>query len=167
MARRVPPNDKPYRPVDEALVRSVLNPEPNQNTAKVLQTPEPFRPPPRLVGLEGRKEAQWPPLEPSTTPGVEKLTREKRVLLTPTEEWELERLISEMAGQLRTPLKPSHVFRATVMLLRHASEELLKQSRRVGPLKRPPNNDVMALAAFEHYLAQVIDSALRNTKPFS
>jgi len=44
---------------------------------------------------------------------------------------------------------------------------LVKQSRRVGPLKRPPNNDVLALAAFDHYLAQVIDSALRNTKPFT
>jgi hypothetical protein len=96
---------------------------------------------------------------------VEKLTHEKRVLLTPTEEWEWERLVRDIAAELRTPLKSSHVLRAAVILLRHAGEELVKQSRRVGPLKRPPNNDPIALAGFEHYLAEVIDSALRNAPP--
>jgi hypothetical protein len=96
---------------------------------------------------------------------VEKLSHEKRVLLTPTEELEWERLVRDIAAELRTPLKSSHILRATVILLRHASEELVKQSRRVGPLKRPPNNDPIALAGFEHYLAEVIDSALRNAPP--
>jgi hypothetical protein len=96
----------------------------------------------------------------------EKLTREKRLLLTPTEEYELDRLVSDMALQLGTQLKASHVLRSLVMLLRHASEEVLKQGRRVGPLKRPPNHDLLGLAAFEHYLAEVIDSALRNAAPF-
>jgi hypothetical protein len=75
-------------------------------------------------------------------------------------------LIRDMAAQFHTPVKPSHVLRATVTLLRRSADELVKQSRRVGPLKRPPNNDAMALAAFEHYLAQVIDSAFRNSPPF-
>ena len=34
-------------------------------------------------------------------------------------------------------------------------------------IKRPPNGDMIALAAFEHYLAQVIDVSLRNSRPFS
>lgn len=45
------------------------------------------------------------------------------------------------------------------------SDELIKQSRRVGPIKRPPNGDPTALAAFEHYLSQLIETAVWNLKP--
>ena len=161
MAKRAPPHETPYRPVDDALVRAVLNPEPAAPDPGEYHPPAP----PKLVGIQGRKDAQPAP-EPPAAPAAEKLTREKRVLLTPTEEWELDRLVADMAAQLRTPLKPSHVLRAVVTLLQHAGDELVKQSRRVGPLKRPANNDAVGLAAFEHYLAQVIDSALRNAAHF-
>jgi hypothetical protein len=167
MAKRVPPNEKPYRPVEDALVRAVLNPEPPRPQPGSIAKEHLPSPPPRLVGIYSRKEPLAAVAEAAATPQPERLSCEKRVLLTPSEEWELEGLIRDMASQLRTPVKPSHVLRATVTLLRHASEELLKQSRRVGPLKRPPNNDPMALAAFEHYLAQLIDSALRNAPPLA
>jgi hypothetical protein len=98
-------------------------------------------------------------------PALEKLSREKRVLLTATEDRELERLVADMAAELGTALKASHVLRATVSLLDHAREELVKQSRKVGPIKRPANNDPAALAAFEHFLAQVVEVAIRNTRP--
>src|SRR5438552_13398800 len=166
MGKRVPPHEKPFSPVEEALVRSVLNPQPPRQERRPAPREELHSPPPRLIGIHGRKEVSTPTSERQGTPQPERLSCEKRVLLTPTEEWELEGMIRDMAAQLRTPVKPSHILRATVTLLRHSGEELIKQARRVGPLKRPPNNDAMALAAFEHYLTQVIDSAIRNTPPF-
>lgn len=177
MAKRVPPDEKPYRPVDDALVRSVLNPEIPEEaeepaeagaataTAQVVSFPtrqvEPKRQ--EAPAPKGREPAKSRKEE--NAPEPEKLTREKRFLLTPTEDRELERLVADMASELGTPLKPSHVIRAMVTVLRHADEELIKQSRRVGPLKRPPNGDATALAAFEHYLAQLIESGIRNSKP--
>jgi hypothetical protein len=100
----------------------------------------------------------------SVPPG-EKLSREKRVLLSRSEEREVERLIADMADKLCTPLKLSHVLRATVLLLRQAREEILSESQRVGPFKRPHNGEAEALVAFEHDLAQIIDRSLRNTAP--
>ena len=171
MAKRVPPDEKPYRPVDEALVHSVLNPEmPEESeeaatetaTAQVVSFPT-RHPEPRREVPKGREPARA--RKEDHAPEPEKLTREKRFLLTPTEDRELERLVADMALELGTPLKPSHVIRAMVTVLRHADEELIKQSRRVGPLKRPPNGDATALAAFEHYLAQLIEGGIRNCKP--
>jgi hypothetical protein len=118
------------------------------------------------VSIPGGKDAPPSTAETLRSRELEKLTREKRVLLTATEEWEFERLISDIGAKLQTPLKASHVLRAAVMLLRHASEELMKQSQRIGPLKRPPNGDIVGLTAFEHYLAELVDSALRSTRPF-
>lgn len=165
MARRVPPGEKPYRPVDDALVHSVLK-----------HAPRPAGSPPTpAVVKEGSASSGPVPLplapEPAAPDGqslaatLEKLCREKRLLLTPSEEREVERLVSDMAQHLNTPVKASHVLRATVTLLRHAGDELLRQSRRVGPVKRPPNNDALALANFEHLLARLIEVAVRNTRP--
>src|SRR5262249_58385352 len=91
-------------------------------------------------------QGQGDPGGAAEEPGLEKMSREKRLLLTPSEEREVERLGADMASHLKTPLKTSHVLRATVTLLRHAGDELLRQSRRVGPPKRPPNNHTLALA---------------------
>lgn len=172
MAKRVPPEEKPYRPVDDALVRSVMNPEPlpepeegNEISDGSDQPRHVERPAtPKLLKISGRKGESGGKLKVETVTEPEKLSREKRVLLSPTEDRELERIVSDMAEQLGTPLKSSHVLRATVILLRHAREELVKQSQKIGPVKRPANGDAAALAAFEHYMAQVIDTAIRNTK---
>lgn len=167
MAKRVPPEEKPYRPVDDALVRSVLNPnvpapEEEEGTSEESEAAQPPPPPPRVVNFPTRK-AEPEPTEERVEP--ERVTREKRFLLTPSEDRQLDRLVADMAEQLGAPVKPSHVIRATVTLLCHVSEELVKQSRKVGPIKRPPNGDATALATFEHFLSRVIDTAIRNSKP--
>lgn len=175
MAKRVPPDEKPYRPLDDALVRSVLAPEARPGAAQpraASQAPGPTpvvspdagqTPRQKILRLAERRGEVDQAVDEA--PALEKLSREKRVLLTATEDRELERLVADMAAGLGTALKASHVLRATVSLLDHAREELVKQSRKVGPLKRPPNNDPAALAAFEHYLAQVVEVAIRNTRP--
>ncbi len=172
MAKRVPPDEKPYRPVDDALVRSVLNPQPmlpeeDQEADSTEPQPSPGTTAetgsPKVLTLRSRKSE--PGEERKRKPDLERFTREKRFLLTPSEDKQLDRIVAEIAENLGTAIKPSHVIRAMTTLLWHASDELIKQSRRVGPLKRPPNGDTTALAAFEHYLSQLIDTALRNSKP--
>jgi hypothetical protein len=174
MAKRVSPDEKPYRPVDDALVRSVLNPEPateSDEQGEGTEPPQVFnsgQSSPKLFTIQGRKGQQEhePPKKVEKAPeSSEKLTREKRVLLTASEEREIERIVDEMAEGLGTSLKLSHVLRASVTLICNAREELIKQSRKAGPLKRPPNGDTAAVAVFEHYLAQLIETAFRNTRP--
>ena len=86
------------------------------------------------------------------------------MLLTESEEDTLERLVKDMGKRLGTPLKLSHVLRATISLLMHSQDELLKQSEKMGRLKRPPNNDPVALATFEHNLARILDRAIRGSR---
>jgi hypothetical protein len=173
MAKRVPPDEKPYRPVDDALVRSVLNPQPmlsdedqesDSEESPTAQTrPAAESSTPKVLTLPRRKSE--PEEERERKPEPERFTREKRFLLTPSEDKQLDRLVADVAEHLGTAIKPSHMIRAMTTLLCHASDELIKQSRRVGPIKRPPNGDTTALAAFEHYLSQLIETAVRNSKP--
>lgn len=172
MAKRVPPDEKPYRPVDDALVRSVLNPQPmiseeDQEADSTEPQPSPGTTAEtstsKVLTLPRRKSESEE--ERERKPEPERFTREKRFLLTPSEDKQIDRLVAEIAENLGTAIKPSHMIRAMTTLLCHASDELIKQSRRVGPIKRPPNGDTTALAAFEHYLSQLIDTAVRNSKP--
>jgi hypothetical protein len=43
---------------------------------------------------------------------------------------------------------------------------MVRQGEKAGPLKRPPNGDPAALAAFEHDLMRIIDRAIRGTRVF-
>lgn len=195
MAKRVAPDEKPYRPVDEALVRSVLSP-PAAPTGTAAPPPNGNEPTPNGNGVAPPTDhmdasspavaSEWMPLasplsaapwepegavalspapQPEPAPALEKLTREKRLLVTPSEDLDLERLVVDLTERLGTHVKLSHVFRATVTLLRRARPELLQESERVGPLKRPYNGDGAALIAFEQSLAQIIDTSLRNAGP--
>lgn len=169
MSKRVPPDEKPYRPVDDALVRSVLNPPvpiaPEGAGSTEAQPKAETSPAPTAKILSLPTKRSEPEEERKPKPQSERFTREKRFLLTPSEDRELDRLVADVAEHLGTAIKPSHMIRAMVTLLCHASDELIKQSRRVGPLKRPPNGDTTALAAFEHYLSQLLDTSIRNSKP--
>lgn len=171
MAKRVPPSDKPYEPVNAALAQSVLQHRPLEGGAP-SPAPPPSTPAPRKVAevrepgpAEDAGDGKPAEDETEQVPKFERLDREKRLLLSKSEEREFERLVSEMAEQLGTPLKPSHVLRAVMTLLLNADEELAKQCGKVGFLKRPPNGDLAALAVFEHSMARIIDIAFRNTKP--
>jgi hypothetical protein len=170
MGKRVPVDEKPFNPVEAALIRSVMAEEP--------PPPEPLaRITPPLIGdihLAKENEAQEPNgntqlrlLRREITPSPQalpdgKLNREKRVLLTQPEERELERLVNRLAGELSTPVKLSHLLRACVTLLRHAEDQIADQARQAGPLTRPSNGDPVALADFEHRLARILSAAFRD-----
>ncbi len=178
MAKRVPQDEKPYRPVDEALVRSVLRgsiseevtlPPTSSKAASPVESSDVSAPvvtesplPLALALPEGEEPKSQPEV---TATGVEKLSREKRVLLTKSEEREIERFVDRLADELETSLKLSHLLRACIVVLRHAENEILAQAREAAKLERPPNGDPVALARFEYQLAQLLSAALHQAAP--
>jgi hypothetical protein len=94
------------------------------------------------------------------TKQLERLSREKRLLLTQTEELRLERLVLAMAEKLQTSVKMSHLLRATVAVLLHAESDLLRECAAAPALKRPDNSSANQLLAFEGSLAEIIHRAL-------
>ena len=51
-------------------------------------------------------------------------------------------------------MKLANVLRAAVILLRHARQHTRKHAKRVRGLVHPSNSDALALAVFEHRLAE-------------
>jgi hypothetical protein len=98
---------------------------------------------------------------------IERLSREKRVLLTRSEEVRLERLVIAMAEKLQTSVKLSHLMRATLTLLQYAEAELLRQCELAQAMKRPDNNSPEDLLAFEGAIAEIVHRALHAAPPFS
>ena len=114
--------------MEAALVRAVLAPEPPPPETSVVAVQ------PAAV-TEGNRVGEASPSNGTACPKVlrgwqlqppwlrsDKLTREKRVLLTQVDEQEIERLVSRVATEVATPVKLSQVFRAYVTLLRRAEE---------------------------------------------
>jgi hypothetical protein len=95
----------------------------------------------------------------------ERLNRPLKVQLAPSESIEISRIINELSGALGTPLSTSHVTRALLTIFRHAEREVFKRAKERGALKRPPNDDLTAIAVFEQELAKVLLGALRSAPP--
>jgi hypothetical protein len=163
MAKRVARDERPYRPVEEALVRSVMSKSEVVDDLEIVETqgtPEPsgaVQPSPASSTLHNNILIQ------SQSP--EKLSREKRVLLSPSEEREIERLVARIAEAVGTPVKLSHLLRAYMTLLLHAENEIIKRAQQAPPMRRPPNGDPIALASFEQRVAQILSAALREAAP--
>ena len=146
MAKRAAPDARPYRPVQESLVRAVLSPA---------------APP---SGPEASGDAV--PSQPSPAgPSLEKFNREKRVLLTRSEERALEQLASAIGAEVETPVKLTNLLRAAVTLILHAEPEIVQRARQKGRLVRPANGDTPAMARFDRDLARIVTDGLRDSKP--
>ena len=175
MAKRVAQDERPYRPVEEALVRAVMSHQEPEWTAETVNADEGQLTSESLdiqKSESSENETMMPVVQnngrimvQAPTVTVEKLTREKRVLLSASEEREIEHLISRIAGELGTPVKLSHMLRAYMILLVHAENEIIKRARQAAPLHRPPNGDPIALAGFEQRLAQILSLSLREALP--
>ena len=190
MAKRAPVDEKPFRPVDEALVRSVMTGTPeggvkaeptrrdvpqavttapvSRTTVAVMEAPVERPATPRIVAMPGATTTTHRRAETAAVggaePTLERRDREKRVLLTRVEERDVERLVGRLAGELRTPVKLSHVLRACITMVLHSEEELVEQARRTN-LVRPGNGEAVELAEFERGLAQVFAGAFRDSRP--
>lgn len=173
MAKRLLVEEKPYDPLDPLLAQSVIKGstvlvEPTKPVEEgtrqrvILERPAGRLPPSQgqLVPMPGNAGA-----ERNAEQGTERRCREKRVMLSRSEERQVERLVDRMADQLQTSLKLSHVLRAAVSVLLHAEEEVIRKLEGIHALDRPSNWDAVALAQFEHELAKAVSHALRDAPP--
>ena len=168
MAKRAPADDMAYSPLDANLAQSVV-----QGTGRTLDGGVPSRerdgersteplsviPPGSLTRMPTRSVVA------AVTSATRSLKREKRVLLTPEEERQAERLVDRMGEQLGTSVKLSHMLRACITVLCHAEVELLQRAAEMRPLPRPGNGDAVALAQFEQALARLLSRGLRDAPP--
>lgn len=92
----------------------------------------------------------------------QRLTKAKRVLVTPAEEAELTKLVANIAAELGTPVKLSHLQRACLRLLYHATPQILSVARSAD-IKRPPNSEPDAIADFEEHVAHLLLVAFKKS----
>jgi len=142
MAKRAPKDEKPFNPIESALVERVAARTPVRDTAAaVAEDPT----------LEARSVTQSFP----QTPVVKRPPREKRVLLSWEEELALQRLLDQLTETLQTPVKLSNALRSCLILLRHAQGSIVESAAKQGSLVRPANNDPTGIAIFEQRLASI------------
>jgi len=167
MAKRAPTDEAPYSPVRAALVDAVARgagekgtPSPPDDAQpaggeRVLQLP--------VSPKRSRKEKEERVL-PADRPR-ERLEREKRVLLSRSEEAAVGELVQRLSANGAASLKLSHLLRASILILRHCEHELVERVKRATDLIRPPNDNPLALAEFEHRVAQEFAAAIRSSPP--
>jgi len=145
MAKRAPKDEKPFNPIESALVERVASRALVRDSAVALaEDPAPTAP---LV------------TEVFPTPAIAKRPpREKRVLLSWEEELALQRLLDQLTETLQTPVKLSNALRSCLILLRHAQGPIVESAARQGNLVRPANNDQTGIALFEQRLASIFQA---------
>lgn len=177
MAKRT--DEKPFRPLESALVREVMHgnaaaviqpaPEPVRTIELKQPAPTPAPEPERVVEQptatpQPPKQQMRPARVPQQSPFVERMEREKRVLLTPSEERAFERVVTGIAAELGTSLKSSHVLRSCIRLVINAENELIERARANGRTVRPPNGDLPAIEAFEKVISSVLQVGIRSSR---
>ena len=140
MAKRAPKDEKPFNPIESALVERVASRLPVGNGTN--------------ASAAGTVAAIEEPVEPSP----KRPPREKRVLLSWEEELALQRLLDQLTETLQTPVKLSNALRSCLILLRHAQGPIVDAARRQGTLVRPANNDQTGIALFEQRLAAIFQT---------
>jgi len=99
------------------------------------------------------------------TPAHERLSREKRVLLSPSEETAVNEFVQRLSSSGAGSLRFSHLLRACIRLLRHCESELIERVRAAPHLVRPANDNSVALARFECCLAEEVAAAICSAPP--
>ena len=143
MAKRAPKDEKPFNPIESALVERVASRVPLHDARSELEA----RPSAKLQ------------VEPVMPPTPKRPPREKRVLLSWEEELALQRLLDQLTETLQTPVKLSNALRSCLILLRHAQAPIVEYASRRGNLVRPANNDQTGIALFEQRLASIFKDA--------
>ncbi len=98
---------------------------------------------------------------PTVREAADKLTRQKRLMLSPKEELAIEKLVARVAEQLGTTLRLSHLLRACLILLQHAEPQILRRAMSTK-LNRPPNEMANVLGDFERRLARLLLVSLKE-----
>jgi hypothetical protein len=171
MAKRAPSNEIAYSPLDITLAQSVV-----KGAEKTLETKTSMAAsaaeylvdqaipgsPGASNGKFAERQNHRHQMTSQNAVSTRNLNREKRVLVTPEEERQIERLVDRIGEQLGTSLKLSHLLRACMALLCHAEEEIICHTSTLNPLPRPSNGDAVALAQFDEALARLLSKSLRD-----
>ena len=144
MAKRAPKDEKPFNPIESALVERVSSRLPLSDERNAFRSEGSA-----AVAVEE---------PPAADPLPKRPPREKRVLLSWEEELALQRLLDQLTETLQTPVKLSNALRSCLILLRHAQGPIVDQAGRQGTLVRPANNDQTGIALFEQRLAAIFQA---------
>lgn len=163
MAKKAPTDELPFSPVKSRLVHAVLTRPPigapfapaPVPAAGVSRTLLRNAPDPHLVEVPICNAAY----------SYQSLTREKRVLVSETEESALNELVHRLASSGATSVKLSHLLRACIVILRHSETEIVEHVRLAERLVRPPNGSAPLLAEFERRLAKQVAAAIKEAPP--
>ncbi len=172
-------DEQPYRPLDAALVQAVMSGAPAvQEESSLTGLTHTAPQAPSVEEGRGRSVARFqvsdhsrpiprrpPRVTELASPIAERMEREKRVLLTPSEERALNRVVANIGAELGASLNLSHVLRSCIRLLINAEDELIERARATGRTIRPPNSDLTAIEAFEKVVANVLQSGIRGARP--
>jgi hypothetical protein len=159
MAKRVREDDAPYRPVEAALVRSVVDGPKKVAESNVLHFASPEAKSQEELGEETKTNSLL-----QTRFGLEPFDQLIRVLMSKSEKAALENLVDRLAKQADTTLKISHLMRAFVILLRNGEDMLLEEARRGTRLVRPSNGNPIGIADFEQRVARLLLASLKNVQ---
>lgn len=153
MAKRRAPGLKEYNPLDDARGRLPIDPDLVRDVVSDM---------PPLPAAAATQPAFSSGQRPIT---IEKLTKYNKFLTTPTEKLELDRLAARISGALGVSVRPSHLIRACLIHLLHAENEIIRQADRHEPLKRPSNAEAVALAEFDHIIAEILYNGFLDAGP--
>jgi hypothetical protein len=92
---------------------------------------------------------------PSKRTATDKLTRQKRLMLSPAEEKAINALVGRIAEKLDTTVRFSHLLRACLVVMHHAEPQILQRAASTK-LARPPNEMADVLGEFERRLARLL-----------
>lgn len=187
MPKRVPKDEKPFRPVENALVSRLLE-SGGEATATATEekptTPEPEAPPaasvepaaPVVDRSRDEKVVHMPPkparaekapeeAEPQAKPRPPR-TQIERFHMDPDDRRQLQVFATELSEALGTTVKVSNIHRALQILVRNSRAEAVTRARQLhGQVYRPSNENHVAMAEFEHRLAKVFNAANRDAPP--
>ena len=160
MAKRVSSNEQPFRPLNESMVRSVLS-HTGESPESNLEQPSNLN----LVELneKSKEEEGEPKNSEDKTPEKppEKRNREKRFLLSLSEERQLETLAINLSAELETSVKSSHIIRACLSMLLDNKDKVISLAEKAKGVSRPPNGDIQAINEFEKAIGKILKKALR------
>lgn len=164
MAKRAPLDEKPFRPLDVSILSAVVQHAPEARGAEVEPLRQIIELPESTTSLRLALPVAATPVA-STVPTMPRLDQEKRILFTREESQALDRLINNLAVQVRAQVKASHVLRALTTLLLHAEPQIDQRAGERGTLVRPSNGDFTALQQFEREIAHILAHAFRDAGP--
>lgn len=150
----------PTPPEARSVTTSTRAPRRREEKPKALDATEA-----KVVELPIRGEEDVDDLGEGTrepAPMPERFTRVLKAKISSSEEGEISRIVSQLKRELDTPVSTTHVIRALVTILRHSEPSLMRRARQNGPMRRPSNEDLTGIAAFEFRLAKLLAAAFRD-----